>query len=445
MKHTSLTPSDLEIEYLSIDTLQANPKNARTHSDKQVQQIASSIAKFGFINPVIIDDEHNLLCGHGRVEGAKRIGLNEVPAVRISSMSEDDKRAYILADNRLAELAGWDMDIVSRELEYLMDADFDFTITGFEISDIDFSSDTSNDDRTEETETVELPDPAAQAINQPGDLWHIGPHRLICGNSLEASVWDRLLDGERAQMMFSDPPYNVPISGHVSGLGKVQHREFNMASGEMNQVEFTAFLRKIFRLCVQNSEDGSIHYHCMDWRHVRELLDASDGIYADWKNMICWVKENAGMGSFYRSQHELIFAFKSGKSKHINNFGLGEGGRYRTNVWRYAGANGFYKGREEDLKAHSTVKPIAMVADAILDCSSKGGLIVDPFAGSGTTLLAAHRTGRVGASIEIDPLYADTALRRLGKASSLQPIHADGRKFLEIEDERRQIREKESA
>lgn len=316
----------------------------------------------------------------------------------------------------------------------MLEHDYNIDVTGFNLSDIDFS--TSNEQIKEKSEEVELPDPDEAAVSQLGDLWHIGPHRLYCGSSLDINSYEVLLGEDRASMIFADPPYNVPITGHVSGLGKHKHREFAHASGEMSQGEFTQFLRGVFKQCVMFSSSGSIHYHCMDWRHVREILDAADGVYAQFKQMLVWVKDNAGMGSFYRSQHELIFAFKSGKAKHINNFGLGETGRYRTNVVNYAGANTFRKGRDADLASHPTVKPTALVANLMLDCSKAGDIILDPFCGSGTTLIAAHRTKRIGAAIEIDPLYVDTALKRLGNAMDVEAMHADGRSFTQVKQQR---------
>jgi DNA modification methylase len=248
--------------------------------------------------------------------------------------------------------------------------------------------------------------------------------------------FEALLGDDRPMMVFADPPYNVKIDKNVSGLGRVRHREFAEASGEMTPAEFTAILRIIFRNRARFSVEGSIHYQCMDWRHMREMLDAADGVYHEYKQLIVWAKDNASMGAFYRSQHELIFVFKTGKAKHINNFGLGDKGRYRTNVRTYAGANSFRKARAQDLADHPTVKPQALVADAILDCSNRGDVILDPFSGSGTTLIAAHRTKRRGAAIEVDPLYVDTSLRRLVAASGLTPMHADGRTFDAVAAER---------
>ncbi len=280
-------------------------------------------------------------------------------------------------------------------------------------------------DEPAEPEQVPAPETDTPPVSRAGDLWYVGPHRLYCGDALDPLSWRALLRDDKAQMVFVDPPYNVPIAGHVSGLGKAKHREFAMASGEMTQDGFTDFLHSAFRNLANVCEDGAIHFICMDWRHMREVLDAADGIDTELKNLCVWAKTNAGMGSFYRSQHELVFAFKSGTASHINNFKLGEAGRHRSNLWTYAGANTFREGRMEDLDAHPTVKPVQMVADAILDCSKRGGLIVDAFAGSGTTLLAAAQTGRVGAGMEIDPHYADLIIRRLEAETGEAAIHGE--------------------
>ncbi|WP_375550751.1 DNA-methyltransferase [Rhodophyticola porphyridii] len=276
-----------------------------------------------------------------------------------------------------------------------------------------------------EPEPVPLPETDRPAVSRPGGLWLIGKHRLLCGDALNPADWQALMDQDKAQMIFVDPPYNVPIAGHVSGLGAVKHREFAMASGEMSQDAFTNFLRGSFRNLAAFSADGSVHFVCMDWRHMREVLEAADGIYGELKNLCIWAKTNAGMGSFYRSQHELVFAFKSGTAPHINNFGLGDKGRHRSNLWTYAGANTFRAGRMDDLEAHPTVKPVDMVADAILDCSERGGIVADAFAGSGTTLLAAAKTGRIGVGMEIDPHYADLIVRRLQDATGEAAVHAE--------------------
>ena len=425
------------IELVRPESLQPNANNARTHSPKQIAQISTSISKFGFLNPLIVDEGGKLLAGHGRLEAALTLKLNQVPVIRLSHMSEADKRAYMLADNRLAELSGWDKAKRSEELSFLLETGFDFEVTGFELSDIDLSMGELAVEVSADEPPVHLPEDDAIAVSRAGDLWHIGDHRLVVGDARNPSVWDALMAGSvKAAMVISDPPYNVPIDGHVSGLGQHKHREFAVGSGEMSEAEFTQFLRSVFRLCAMHSADGSIHYHFMDHGHMREIIDAAEGVYTQRKQLIVWNKSNAGMGAFYRSQHELIFVFKSGRAKHRNNFGLGETGRYRTNVWDYAGANVPRKDRDKDLADHPTVKPVAMIADAILDCSDPGDIICDPFLGSGTMLHASHITQRRGFGIEIDPLYADTIIRRMHEATGLEARGDDGRSFAEVKAER---------
>ena len=417
--------SSLSITYRKISDLHPRANNPRTHSRKQIAQIASSIQRFGFTNPVLIDEQDAIVAGHGRVEAAKLLAMSEVPTVCLADMSAADIRAYVIADNKLAENAGWDPNLLSQEFKYLseLDMDFDMTVTGFGLAEIDgFIGDATPDEaKADPVDAVpSLPD--TPAITRPGDLWRIGPHRLICGDATDPATYTALLAGEKAGMVFCDPPYNVAIDGHVSGLGKTKHREFAMASGEMSEGEFTAFLAKVFANLTANAVDGSIHFQCMDWRHISEMVQAGMSSYSELKNLCVWSKTNGGMGSLYRSAHELVFVFKSGKAPHVNNVELGRNGRYRTNVWSYAGANSFGANRDADLAAHPTVKPVAMVVDAILDCSRRKDIVLDAFAGSGTTLLAAQRTHRRGYGIELDPRYCDVTIRRLQKLSKKQAV-----------------------
>ena len=412
----------LTINYQAVTALRPRTTNPRTHSKKQIGQIAKAMKRFGFTNPILIDDGNGIIAGHGRLEAAKSIGMEQVPTVLLSAMSEADIRAYVIADNRLAEMAGWDRNTLGCELQYLSELglDFDVTLTGFDLPEIviligELSPDITNDPADDPIEPSTGP-----AVSRIGDVWQIGSHRLICGDSTAAVTYRALLGDERAQMVFSDAPYNVPIAGHVGGLGAVQHREFAMASGEMTSPEFTDFLQSVFSHLAAYSVDGSIHYQCMDWRHIKEML-AAGSAYSELKNICVWAKNNGGMGSLYRSQHELVFVFKSGSAPHINNVELGKHGRNRTNVWNYAGVNSFGADRD-DLNLHPTVKPVAMVADAIRDCSHRKGIVLDPFAGSGTTLVAAERTGRRGYGIEIDPHYCDVTIRRLAKLCGLTAI-----------------------
>jgi len=430
----------LEIIYRGVGDLRPRATNPRTHTKKQLEQIAASIRRFGFTNPVLTDEEDGIIAGHGRVEAAKLIGMAEVPTVRLADMSEADIRAYVIADNRLAENAGWDRELLGLELKYLseLDIDFDVTITGFEPPEIDVLIGELSLDGDVDDPADAVPEPAAGlAVTRPGDIWHIGPHRLICGDATRAETYAALLGEEKTAMVFTDPPYNVPISGHVSGLGNVRHREFAMASGEMSSTEFTDFLTDVFGHLAAFSVDGAIHFQCMDWRHIGEMLTAGDAAYTELKNLCVWAKTNGGMGSLYRSAHELVFVFKSGTAPHVNNVELGRHGRYRTNVWTYAGANSFGASRDEDLAMHPTVKPVAMVADAILDCSRRKDIVLDAFAGSGTTLVAAHRSGRRGYGIEIDPAYCDVIIRRMRETCGLEAVlEADGRGFEEVASER---------
>lgn len=430
---------------LPIAQLKPNPQNARTHSKHQLRQIAESIRVFGFTNPILIDKENTIIAGHGRVEAAKTLGMSQVPTIRLENLNEDQIRAYIIADNKLAENAGWDTSILAIELQHLLTldcADFDVAITGFEVPEIDIILEEAQESSAA-LESIPAPDLNQPTVTQPGDLWLLGKHRILCGNSLREDSYNALMNGRRAAVAFADVPYNVPIQGHVCGNGSVQHREFQMASGEMSEAEFVAFLSTGLRQFAKHSAPGSVHFICMDWRHMKELLAAGGEAYDSLLNLCVWVKDNGGMGSFYRSRHELVFVFRSGKGSHRNNVQLGKFGRYRTNVWEYPGVNTFSKRGDEGnlLAMHPTVKPVQLVADALLDCSTRGDIVLDGFLGSGSTLLAAERTGRVCYGIEIDPAYVDVAIRRWQRHTGEQAVHAvTGKSFEEISKEMEGVR-----
>jgi DNA modification methylase len=416
----------LKITYKSPTHLKPRINNPRTHTKKQIEQIAASIKAFGFISPVLIDGADGIIAGHGRVEAAKLIGMSDVPTVCVDHLTAAQVRAYVIADNKLAENAGWDRALLALELQELsVELNFDVTVTGFETAEIDLLIQDHNQGTPDEADKVPEADRAAPAVSRPGDLWCIGNHVLLCGDALNKDNYAKLLGSKKVQMVFTDPPYNVAIAGNVSGFGKVKHREFAMASGEMNPDEFTKFLERAFIRFVEFSSDGSIHFICMDWRHIRELLDAAAKPYREFKNLCVWSKTNAGMGSLYRSQHELVFVFKNGRAPHINNVELGRFGRSRSNIWNYAGQNTFGGDRETELAMHPTVKPVALVADAILDCSKRDGIVLDAFAGSGTTLIAAEKTGRHSYAIEIDPYYVDTIIRRFEAVYGVKAKHTD--------------------
>ena len=398
---------------MRIDALTPWSGNARTHSSKQIRQIAASIETFGFTNPVLIDEAGGILAGHGRVAAARQLGCSEVPCLRLDHMTAEEKRAYVLADNKLAENAGWDRDILTLELGALVEADLDFDIgvIGFEAAEIDLIIDDGIPGEPD-PELEALPNLAERAVTRLGDLWQLGSHRIICGDVRDQKVVAELMGPDRARMVFTDPPYNVPVQGHICGKGKVKHPEFAMASGEMDFEGFTQFLSDCLAQLASVSCDGSIHYICMDWRHMGEIHAAGHQVYHELKNLIVWAKDNGGMGSFYRSRHELIFVFKNGTEPHLNNFGLGETGRCRTNVWEYRGMSSPSAERDALLALHPTVKPVAMIADAVRDCSCRGDIILDGFGGSGSSLIAAHQTGRKARLIEIDPIYVDRTIRR---------------------------------
>lgn len=435
--------SQTGVHFTDIKMLKPHPTNPRTHSANQLREIAKSIQTFGFVNPVLVDEENRIIAGHGRVQAAQSLGMKAVPTVRIEHMTEAQKRAYIIADNKLAEKAGWDEALLWLEFSYLasLELDFDLTVTGFEVPEIDLLLYAPvKQEGPEEAETLELKIPD-QPVSRLGDLWQIGPHRIFCGDATKSESFKTLLADKKANLVFIDPPYNVEINGHVSGTG--QHAEFPMASGEMTQSEFTSFLAASFHNIVQYSEPGSIHYVCMDWRHLEEVLIAGKLAYSVLKNICIWNKTNGGMGSLYRSKHEFIFVYKNGDAAHVNNIQLGQYGRYRTNIWDYPGVNTFKKERGNELAMHPTVKPVALVTDAILDCSAPKDIILDCFGGSGTTLIAAEKAGRTGYLMELDPKYVDVIIGRYQDTYHTKAIlSATGQTFCEVKKQNAGVKSK---
>lgn len=407
-----------------LSQLKPSARNARTHSQKQIHLVADSIKAFGFVTPVLIDGEGEIVAGHGRYEAAKLLGRETVPTIRLDHLSQDQIRALRIADNRLAEHAGWDEAILKLELGHLVEIDFAVELTGYETAQIDILLSDAEPAPAKADPADVLPEPEEVAVTRLGDLWLLGEHRILCGDARKREAYETLMGGERAQMVFTDPPYNVKIDGHVGGLGKIKHRPFAMASGEMSKAEFTAFLKEVFGEIAEASQDGALIFSCIDGPHLHETLDAGFAVFDALKSVITWAKSNAGMGSLYRSQTELITLWKKGKAPHINNIELGRHGRYRTTLWSYAGVNGFRKGRMAELASHPTVKPCAMVMDAIKDGSKPKGVILDPFGGSGTTLIAAAKAKRRGYVMELDPLYVDLAIRRWEKLFKAEARHA---------------------
>jgi hypothetical protein len=426
----------MSVVYRRVDDLKPDPWNPRLHSKRQIRQIATSIETFGFNVPVLVDAELKVICGHGRLLACRELGWSEVPTLCLDHLSPAQTRAFMIADNRLTEIATWNDRLLAQQLQELsvLGLDFSLEVTGFEMGEIDLRIASLEDLPGQDDDPADaIPEiSAGPPVSQIGDLWLLDHHRVLCGNALDPEAFAALMGEHRAAMVFTDPPYNVPIEGHASGLGAIHHRPFPMASGEMDKAGFTAFLGQACRNLTVCGADGSLHFVCMDWRHIDELLAAGAEEYGELKNVCVWVKDNAGMGSLYRSQHELVFVFKQRGGSHRNNVQLGQFGRNRSNVWCYPGVNSFARSAAEGnlLALHPTVKPVALVADAILDCTARGEIVLDAFLGSGTTVIAAERVGRRCCGLEIDPRYVDVALHRWQALTGGHARHAtSGRSF----------------
>jgi DNA modification methylase len=424
------------MQRIAVDALKSNPHNARTHSRKQIRQIANSITTFGFLVPILIDDGGVIIAGHGRYAAAALLGLQEVPVIRVAGLSEAKRRALAIADNKIAQNAGWDREQLAVEIPELTDLliaeGVDISILGFEPAEIDqlqadFEAESSDPQDSIEPHWFDM-----AAVSQPGDLWLLGNHRLMCADARCAGDVCKLMASCRADLAFLDPPYNVRIAGAV-GRGKTKHSEFAMASGEMSSPDFVRFLGTVLDAATAVSRDGAVHFVCIDWRHIGELLAAANPIYGAALNLVVWAKTNAGQGSFYRSAHELIGVFRVGEIAHLNNIELGRHGRSRSNVWHYAGVNAFRAGRMDELRSHPTAKPVALVCDAIKDCTRRGDIVLDTFSGSGTTIMAAERVGRHARALELEPRFVDVAIRRWQAFTRRDAIHApSGLSFDEI-------------
>jgi DNA modification methylase len=427
---------EMKTEDVNVASLKPYPNNSRVHSRKQIRQIANSIEKFGFVNPVLTDDAYQIIAGHGRYEAAKQLGMDTVPTIRLSHLSPSEVRAYVIADNRLAEKAGWDREMLRTELQGLIALDFDVEITGFDPPEIDFMLDEAREASDETPSEDAVPGRSGgPAVSILGDIWELGKHRLICADAREERPYDLLMQGHKASFVIADAPYNVRIENFVSGNGRVVHREFKMASGEMSEEQFVDFLKATFERLKENTTDGSIHMIFMDWRHQLEMMMAGRQVYSELKNVCIWNKSVGGMGSLYRSKHEFVYVWKSGEGEHRNNVELGKHGRNRTNVWDYAGVTAHTAQNREELALHPTVKPVALVADAIKDVTVANDFVLDPFCGSGTILIAAERTGRRARAIELDPHYVDVAVRRWETYTGKRAVHeARGITFEECEE-----------
>lgn len=408
---------ELTVIHVAIAVLNIYPSHARRHDNRKLNFLTKSIREFGLANPIIIDELDTILSGHMRARAYEELGLKTIPAIRLTHLTPDQKRAFVIAANRLPELGSWDKRVLKQELKILSDitCEIDLDITGWDIGEIDLIL--GHDEREDEEEV--FPELPAEPFTRPGDLYIMDKHRLYCGSCLDEASWQLLMDGELAQICITDSPYNVPVKGHVTSK---DHKEFAMASGEMTIEQFIQFLNEAYRLMAQFSEPNALHYLFIDHRHLRELFAAADPVYDRQVNLIVWAKSNGGLGSHYRSRHELVALYQVGKGKPINNVQLGKYGRNRSNVWQYAGANAFGKNRDEALADHPTPKPVEMIADALLDSSNPGDICIDGFGGSGTLILAAQQTGRRARVIELEPGYCDLTVRRWEQMTGRQAV-----------------------
>lgn len=430
---TSPEPTAPKVSLSPVEMLKPHPNNARKHRRAQISGIAESIGAFQFNTPIVIDGKNQILKGHGTLEAAKYLGYQRVPTIKIEHLTDAQARAYMLADNKLCDRSSWDEPKLALELQELSDLaqDFDITATGFEHPEIDLriqSLDTDDKDADDDFDTSKK-----QPVVCLGDLWSLENHKICCGDSRQGDCYSNLLGDQTASAVFTDPPYNVPINGHVRVKSDHGHREFLECSGEKSASEFEEFLSVTFKHMAKWTAAGGIIYSCMDWRHTEAIQVAGRDSNLKLLNLCVWVKTNGGMGSFYRSQHELVFVFGNGNSPHINNIQLGRFGRNRSNVWHCAGANSFSRSRGyDDFDSHPTVKPVRLVAEALTDSTHRGDLILDPFLGSGSTLIAAERTGRKCFGIELDPAHVETAINRWQMLTKKKAVNQNGQTLVEL-------------
>ncbi len=403
----------LEIVYVPLGELHSPARNVRKIDPAHVREVAATISALGFCVPILIGKNNLVIDGEVRLEAAKLLGLDRAPCVRIDHLTEDEQRLLRLAANRLGEKGQWNLDELKIEFEELILADAPIEISGFSLDEVD---QIVIGDELEVAEQGPLePDPGAVAVARLGDLFQLGPHRLICGDATDPRGLARLLDGAPpARLVLTDLPYNVPIAGHVSGG---DHREFPMASGEMSDAESLTFNAAWIKAASDHLCDGGVFGTYIDGRGLPTVHAAAEHLDLEPLNLIVWAKTNAGMDSLYRSQHELLPLFKRGDAPHVNNIELGKRGRWRSNLWTYPGASSLGSDARRGLQDHPTVKPTTMLENALLDLTNRGEIVLDPFLGSGSTLIAADRAGRVCRGIELDPLYADVIIRRYEAAT----------------------------
>ena len=437
----------LGIEYCPIASLKAYATNPRTHSREQLKVLTQSIRAFGFVAPIVVDESDTVVGGHGVLLAAKELGYTTIPVVRLTHLGEADKKALRIGLNRAAELAGWDLKLLALEFKSLVEISttlslaFDLSLTGFSLPEIDR---TINDgDAKDEDEAVEEPNRREPPVSHLGDLWLLGEHRLINGDACDSAAYAALLGEEHAAVGLHDAPYNVSVTRHVSKSGR--HQEFIFASGELNEEKFAVFLSKFLRQARAHSRPGAVQFSFIDWRHIGEMLKAGQSAGLEVTNVCIWDKGVGALGSLYRSQYEMVFVFSDPGGPVLNNVQLGRFGRNRTNVWNWPGARSLRK----ELELHPTPKPVGLLAEAILDVSNRGDIVLDSFSGSGSTIIAAAKTGRRGRAIELDSHYVDVGVLRWQAWSGEVARHVQtGLTFEQLKERRRaekEIRTAESA
>ncbi|WP_156677941.1 site-specific DNA-methyltransferase [Sphingomonas profundi] len=424
----------IHVENVPPASLTPPAREVRRRTRQHVQRIARSLSEFGFLVPLIVDGQMRIVAGHSRWEAAKLLGLSSVPVIRVEHLTEGQLRLFAIADNKLPEGVEWDQDqlrIEFGEIE-LVAPELELSSSGFAIAEIDTMY--GRHRTTQLSEHDDEPEPPAEdSVNRLGDVWRLGRHAFACGDARDSALIGRLLNGASVRTLLSDPPWNLKIEGVVSGNGRVKHADFVMAAGEMTKPAFTAFLGDFLGAAKPHLSPGALAYVYMDWRNYDALVAAAVASGFEQKNMLVWCKDNAGMGSMYRSQHELVGLFKADDAPHTNNINLGRHGRNRANCLFYPGVNSFGKGRDRQLKAHPTCKPVSMLADLILDSSAPGEIILDPFGGSGSTLIAAEKVDRTACLIELDPGYADGIVRRFERVVGTPALHVEtGLSFAEL-------------
>jgi DNA modification methylase len=423
-----------KIVLLNLEDVKLPERKLRRHPLGKAKKLDRSIAETGHFGPIVVDENGLVIDGVARIDAAKRLSMPQLPAIVVTGLTGAQTKALRMSLNRLVEDASWDVDSISLELDEIRIEGGDLELSGFDDIEIDRFL-TPKD--TARFDDVEPPPLGEVAVAQEGDIWLCGDHRIICGDATRPETYDRLLGQDKATMVITDPPYNLSIAKGISGRGENRHADFLMASGEMDETQFQKFLQDAMSASADRCGDGSLHYWFMDWRHIDQLVGVGRMVFAELINICVWAKSNWGMGDFYRSQHEMVAVFKKGGGKAINNVQRGKHGRGRSNLWQYGGETAFSKTRSSDLKSHPTVKPVQMVADAIQDASLPGAIVLDPFGGSGTTMLAAEMTQRQAALIELDPKYVDLTLRRYQLATKKKAtLLSGGRSFDEVAKDR---------